>query len=60
LKNYIHDTTETIIVLCEGCEIKMIKDMAEMSGFKLHLKLTKQGLMEKSYIYKIELDCDKM
>lgn len=54
LAGYIHDKTETIMVLCDGCDIAMIEEAADRNGFKLQLKLTKQNMLEKNFIYKIE------
>lgn len=53
LSDYIHDKTETIMVLCDGCDIKMIEKMAGKNRFKLQLMLTKQNTLEKNFIYKI-------
>jgi release factor glutamine methyltransferase len=54
LTGYIHDKTEIIMVLCDGCDIKMIETAAARNGFKLQLMLTKQNMLEKNFIYKIE------
>ena len=54
LAGYIHDKTETIMVLCDGCDIAMIETAAKRNGFKLQLMLTKQNMLEKNFIYKIE------
>jgi release factor glutamine methyltransferase len=54
LTNYIHDKTEIAMVLCDGCDLKMIEAAAACNGFKLQLMLTKQNMLEKNFIYKIE------
>lgn len=54
LAAYIHDKTEIIMVLCDGCDIEMIETAATRNGFKLQLVLTKQNMLEKNFIYKIE------
>jgi release factor glutamine methyltransferase len=54
LAGYIHDKTETIMVLCDGCDIAMIEAAAASNGFELQLMLTKQNMLEKNFIYKIE------
>jgi release factor glutamine methyltransferase len=54
LEFFIHDKTETIMVLCDGCDITMIEAAASKNGFKLQLMLTKQSMLEKNFIYKIE------
>lgn len=54
LADYIHDKTEIIMVLCDGCDIEMIETAAAGNGFELRLVLTKQNMLEKNFIYKIE------
>jgi len=56
LADFIHDKTETIMVLCDGCDIKMIETLASGNGLKLQLMLTKQNMLEKNFIYKIVKD----
>lgn len=55
LPGYIHKDTEIIMVLCEGCDIKMAEDAAAENGFRLVCVQTKQNLIEKNFIYKIEM-----
>jgi release factor glutamine methyltransferase len=54
LSVYIHGKSEVIMVLCEGCDIKMIEEAARQNGFKLNGVEMKQSLIEKNFIYKIE------
>jgi release factor glutamine methyltransferase len=54
LPGYIHEKSEVIMVLCEGCDIKMIEEAADQNGFKLSCVQMKQSLIEKNFIYKIE------
>jgi len=54
LPRYIHKTSEVIMVLCDGCDIRMIKEAASQNGFELNCVQTKQSLIEKNFIYKIE------
>lgn len=54
LPGYIRRNSEVIMVLCEGCDIKMIEGAATQNGFKLECVETKQSLIEKNFIYKIE------
>jgi len=54
LPAYIHRKSEVIMVLCEGCDMKMIEGAARQNGFKFNCVETKQGLIEKNFIYKIE------
>lgn len=53
LPAYIHRKSEMIMVLCEGCDIKMIEEAARQKGFKLNCAEMKQSLIEKNFIYKI-------
>lgn len=53
LAGFIHDKTETILVLCDGCDIKMIEAEASRNGYMLQLLLTKQNMLEKNFIFKI-------
>lgn len=54
LADYMHKNSEVLMVLCDGCDIKMIETFAARNGFKLQLILTKQNMLEKNFIYKIE------
>ncbi len=54
LPAYIHEKSEVIMVLCEGCDMKMIEEAAMQNGFKLNCTEMKQSLIEKNFIYKIE------
>ena len=54
LAGHIHKNSEVLMVLCDGCDIKTIETLAAGNGFKLQLMLTKQNMLEKNFIYKIE------
>ncbi len=54
LGDYIHTNTETIMVLCEGCDISMIRQLAAENLFDFKLMVVKQNMLEKNFIYKIE------
>lgn len=54
LPGYLHKTSEVLMVLCGGCDIGMIKNAAAENGFTLNCVDTKQTLIEKNFIYKIE------
>ncbi len=53
LTNYIHEKTEILMVLFDGCDLKMINDFATSNGFVLHRVASRQNLLEKNFIYKI-------
>ena len=54
LPGYVHTNSEVIMVLCDGCDIKMIEAAANENGFNLSCVQTKQSLIEKTFIYKIQ------
>jgi len=54
LRNYVHDTTDVWMVLCEGCDIEMIKGLAAKNHFSMECVQTKKTLLEDNYIFKIE------
>ena len=54
LAGYMHKHSEVLMVLCDGCDIKMIERLAAGNGFKLQLMLIRQNMLEKNFIYKIE------
>ncbi len=55
LKNYVHRDTKTLMVLCEGCDINMIKSIAGKNDFFMKSIFAKQNILEKNFIYSIEL-----
>jgi release factor glutamine methyltransferase len=54
LAGYMHKNSEVLMVICDGCDIKMIETFAAGNSFELQLMLTKQNMLEKNFIYKIE------
>lgn len=54
LNNYIHPRSQVLMVLFDGCDMKMINDLAGQKGFFLECVQTKQTLLEKNFIFKIE------
>jgi len=54
LPSYIHRRSEVLMVLCDSCDIEMIGKAAKQNGFGLSCVQTKQSLIEKNFIYKIE------
>ncbi|HEX7846700.1 MAG TPA: HemK2/MTQ2 family protein methyltransferase [Chitinophagaceae bacterium] len=54
LPSYINESTAVIMVLCDGCDIEMIKGFAEKNKFSLRLLQTKQSILEKNFVFKIE------
>ncbi len=54
LDKYIHANTEILMVLYDGCDMEMINGFAERKGFALNCVHSKQNLLEKNFIFKIE------
>lgn len=55
LPEYINKSSEVVMSLCDGCDIKMIEDSAHQNGLKLTCVQTKQTLVENNFIYKLEM-----
>jgi len=54
LPAYVHENSQVIMVLCDGCDLQMISQAATLNGYGLRLVQTKQYLLEKNFIYSIE------
>jgi len=55
LKKYMHSESVVLMVLCDGCDIGMIKEMADQKGYEMNKIQTKKNVLEKNFIYRIEL-----
>ena len=55
LKKYMHSESVVLMVLCDGCDIGMIKKMADQKGYEMNKIQTKKNVLEKNFIYRIEL-----
>ena len=55
LKKYMHWESVVLMVLCDGCDIGMIKKMADQKGYEMNKIQTKKNVLEKNFIYRIEL-----
>jgi release factor glutamine methyltransferase len=53
LNNYIHPASQVLMVVFEGCDMKMIEALAGQNGFHLNCIYGKQNLLEKNFIFKI-------
>ena len=53
LRGHIHDTSNIIMVLCDGCDLQMIREIASRNSFGLQCVYTKTTWLEKNYIFKI-------
>lgn len=56
LRGYIHHKSKVLMSLCDGCDIDMIKAVARENNFSLNLIYQKKGLIERNYIFGIELN----
>ncbi|HEX2684591.1 MAG TPA: methyltransferase [Ferruginibacter sp.] len=54
LDKHIHNDSEVLMVLFDGCDLEMIKDFAITNHFRLNCVYSKQNMLEKNFIYKIE------
>jgi len=53
LANYIHPGSHVLMVLCDACDLDMIKSIAALNGFIMHCVSAKTNLLEKNFIYSI-------
>jgi release factor glutamine methyltransferase len=53
LKNYVHAETKTLMVLCDACDIGMVRSLAEENEFAMQTVFSKQNVLEKNFIYQI-------
>ena len=54
LKKYLHSSSTVLMVLFDGCDMNMINQLAEQNGFMLKCVYSRQKLLEKNFIYKID------
>lgn len=54
LTNYMHTNSEVVMVLFDGCDMEMIFNLASQYGLNLMCVQTRNNLLEKYFIYKIE------
>lgn len=53
LQSYMHSQSIVLMVLCDGCDVNMIREMAAANGFQMHCVLTKKNWIETNFIFKI-------
>jgi release factor glutamine methyltransferase len=51
---YMHANSIVLMTLCEGCDREMIKNAVASNHFSMRCVQTKQTVIEKNFIYKIE------
>jgi release factor glutamine methyltransferase len=54
LNRYMNDRSNVLMALCDGCDIPLIKKLAAESSFYMKCVHTKETLIEKNYIFKIQ------
>lgn len=54
LADFVHAGTSTIMILCDGCDIRMIETTAAQYGFRMCCVQTCPTLLERNFIFKIE------
>ena len=54
LRGYVHAQTKSLLILCDGCDIEMVKSIGDKNGFCLRTVFTKENIFEKNFIYSIE------
>ena len=56
LADYMHPDSIVLMILCEGCDVEMIKAIADKNKFRLLLVYSKQNLLEKNFIFQIKME----
>ena len=54
LGSYIHEGSKVLMVLCDGCDLEMIKTMALKKNFNLKCVHKKEAIIETNYIFRIQ------
>ncbi|MGZ3924048.1 MAG: methyltransferase [Flavisolibacter sp.] len=55
MHRYMNDESIVLMVLCDGCDIPMIKEIASENQFNMRCVHSNKTLIEANYIFKIEL-----
>jgi release factor glutamine methyltransferase len=51
---YMHEETEVMMVLCDGCDLEMISRMGKKEGYAINLLCSKKTLIERNFIFSIK------
>lgn len=54
LDNYVHENSKVIMVLCDGCDLDMVKQLARENDFTLRKVQKNETIIETNYIFVIE------
>lgn len=51
---YVHDGSIVWMILCDGADIDMIRELAAARGWMLEVIFTKRNLVERNFIFRVE------
>jgi len=54
LSHYMHKSSEVLMILCDGCDIEMIRAIAQVNSFRLNCVFSKKNWLEENFIYRVE------
>ena len=54
LKSYMNIHSVVLMVLCEGCDIQMVKELATENQMNMRCVYSNKTLIEMNYVFKIE------
>jgi release factor glutamine methyltransferase len=54
LERYTHSRSDVWMILCDGCDLEMIRGLAARYGWFLRCCLTTRNWVEKNFIFRIE------
>ena len=54
LNEYMHSNSQVLMVLCDGCDMPMIRSFALENGFQMNCVHMKRNMVEMNFIYQIE------
>ena len=54
LQDYIHPKSLIWMILSDGCDLQMINELAQQSGFLMKVVFETENLIENNFIFKIE------
>lgn len=54
LSDFIHHSSHVVIILCDGCDMKMINDFANEHGLALKCIKSSSNLIENNFLFTIE------
>jgi release factor glutamine methyltransferase len=55
LRHFMHSGSKVLMVLCDGCDLEMISEMANDNSFEMICVHTSKTLLERNFIFQIEI-----